>query len=185
MTTLLGSIVFYAILGLALAIMVLYVVPIVLAYGFTGGSTFVPTSRHKIERVLDTITMKPGALMMDLGCGDGRFLVAAEKRYGVKAVGFEVNPTAFLLARLNILLHGGRAKVYLKNLWKAHLGEADYVICYLYPDALRSLKRKFDDELKPGSVVVSCDYPIEEWRQPEVITYETQRKEETIYVYYI
>lgn len=185
MGSLAGSIIFYFILGLALAIMVLYVVPIVCAYGFTGGSTFVPTSKHKIEKVLDSVTMPPGSLMIDLGCGDGRFLVAAERRYGVNAVGYEINVTAFLLARLNILFNRSRAKVYLKNFWKVDLGEADYVICYLYPDSLSSIKRKFDEELRPGCVVVSCDYLIEDWREPEVISYPMKGKEEQIFIYRI
>jgi ribosomal protein L11 methylase PrmA len=185
MASVAGSIIFYTIIGLALAIMVLYVIPIVFAYGFTGGSTFVPTSKHKIEKVLELVTMPPGSLMVDLGCGDGRFLVAAERQYSVDAVGYEINLTAFLLAKLNILFNRSRAKVYLKNFWKINLGEADYVICYLYPDALSSLKRKFDEELKPGCVVVSCDYLIEDWRSPEVISYPMKSKEEQIFIYRI
>ncbi len=152
-------------------------------FGVTGGSTFVPTSRHKIDKVLETVPMRSGARVVDLGCGDGRFLVAAERRYGVQAVGYEVNPTAFALAKLNVLIHGARVKVALKNFWKVDLGEADYVICYLYPDIQSSLKRKFDAELKPGCVVVCCDYPLEGWKPPKVITYETRRKEERIFLY--
>jgi SAM-dependent methyltransferase len=183
MAALLGSMLFYLILALAALIMVFYVLPIVGVYGFTGGSTFVPTSRHKISRVLDEVAMSPGSLMIDLGCGDGRFLVAAERRYDIKAVGYEINVTAFLLAKLYIYFHKSQAQVHLKNFWKVHFGEADYIICYLYPDALSPLRRKFDAELKPGCVVISCDYPIEGWRQPEVISYPVKGKDEQIYIY--
>lgn len=183
MASLLGSVLFYSLLGLAVIIMVFYVVPIVGVYGFTGGSTFVPTSRHKIEKVLDSVSMSPGSFIIDLGCGDGRFLVAAERRYDVRAVGYEINITAYLLARLNLLVRNSRARVYLKNFWKVDFGEADYVICYLYPDALTPLKRKFDAELKPGCVVISCDYPIEGWREPEEVSYPMRGKDEKIYIY--
>lgn len=185
MASTLGSVLFYLIVTAAVLIMVLYVIPVVAAFSFTGGSTFVPTSKEKIETVLDLIAMEPGAVAMDLGCGDGRFLVAAERRYGVEAVGYEINVTAYLLARLNILLNRARARVHLKNFRHVDLGRADYVFCYLFPDALGGLRRKFDAELKPGCVVVSCDYPIEEWYEPEIASYRAINKEEMIYIYRI
>lgn len=183
MASTLGLTLFYLILGAALFILLFYVVPVVGAFGFTGGSTFVPTSKKKIQKVLDLVPMRPGSFMLDLGCGDGRFLVAAEKRYDVRAIGYEINPTAYLLARLNIALNRCRARVYLRNFWNADLSEADYIFCYLYPDALSSLKRKFDSELKPGCVVVSADYQIEEWHHPEMVSYPTKVKEEKIFIY--
>jgi SAM-dependent methyltransferase len=183
MASILGSILFYLAVTAAVLIMVLYVIPVVAAFSLTGGSTFVPTSKGKIETVLDLIPMERGAVVMDLGCGDGRFLLAAERRYGVEAVGYEINVTAYLLARLNILRHRARARVHLKNFRNVDLGRADYVFCYLFPDALGGLKWKFDAELKPGCVVVSCDYPIEEWREPEVASYRANDKEEMIYIY--
>ena len=48
---------------------------------------------------------------------------------------------------------------------------------------LRGLKRKFEEELKAGCVVVSCDYLIEEWREPEIVSYPVNNKEEKIYIY--
>ena len=185
MASALGWFLFYLTLATALIIMVFYVIPVVGVFHFTGGSTLVPTSKKKIEKVLDLIPMGRGDLVVDLGCGDGRFLVAAARRYGVEAVGYEINLTAYLLARLNIFLHRTNGQVYLKNFWKVDLGAAGYVFCYLYPDGLGSLRRKFDAELKPGCVVVSCDYPIEDWRPPEVVSWPTGGKEEKIYIYRI
>ncbi len=183
MASILGSALFYLVVTVALLVMILYVLPVAGAFFFTGGSTFVPTSKQKIEKVLDLVPMAPGALVIDLGCGDGRFLLAAERRYDVEAVGYDINLTAYLLARLNILYHRARARVYLKNFRKVDLGQADYIFCYLFPDVLRGLKRKFDAELKAGCVVVSCDYLIEEWREPEVVSYPVNNKEEKIYIY--
>ena len=66
----------------------------------TGGAVFTTTHFSKIEAILDSVPMEPGLVVYDIGCGDGRFLTSAEKRYGVKAKGFEINPWAFLLSRL-------------------------------------------------------------------------------------
>jgi ribosomal protein L11 methylase PrmA len=183
MITIFTTLFFYLALALAILVTAFYVIPVVSAFYITGGSTFVPTSKEKIEKVLDLVQMEKGSLVVDLGCGDGRFLIAAEKRYGVKAIGYEINITAYLLARLKLILNGSQAKVFWKDFFRADLSSADYIFCYLFPDAFLPLKRKFDKELKPGCTIVSCDYPIEDWHEPEVVSFHAHSKEEKIYIY--
>ena len=54
----------------------------------------------RVAAFADAVPMKPGQLLVDLGCGDGRVLRMASKRYGVKTIGYEVNWMAYLIARL-------------------------------------------------------------------------------------
>jgi len=129
----------------------------------TRGALFVPTHRIRIDAVLDAVPMQPGDLFLDLGCGDGRVLRAVRKRYGVGARGIDVNPLACLAARLRNL---GDRRVWIQrsDFWEHHTGGADVVFCYLFPDVMDRMARKLEEELAPGTRVVSCNFPLPGWR---------------------
>ena len=78
-----------------------YIFCTVLVLPFTRGALFVPTSRVRVRAILDAVPMTENQLLVDLGCGDGRMLREAELRYGVRGIGYELNPFAYLKARLN------------------------------------------------------------------------------------
>jgi cyclopropane fatty-acyl-phospholipid synthase-like methyltransferase len=61
---------------------------------------YVSTSRAKIAAFIDAVPMSADQTLVDLGCGDGRVLIEAQKRYGVHTIGYEINPVAYLKARL-------------------------------------------------------------------------------------
>lgn len=92
-------IVFLILAGTLFILKLLYV----LAFGWTlpvtRGALFVSTASLRIKTFLNAVPMETGELLVDIGCGDGRVLRAAHRRYGVKALGFEVNPLAYLTAR--------------------------------------------------------------------------------------
>ena len=82
--------------GLKLA----YVFCTTLALPATRGALYVSTSGPRISAFMDAVPMKAGQLLVDIGCGDGRVLRQAQKRYGVKALGYELNLLAYLQAKL-------------------------------------------------------------------------------------
>lgn len=122
--------------------------------------------------------------LYDLGCGDGRVLRAAVKRYGVQAVGLEVNPLAFLAARTLTLGCKG-VRVRFENFWKADLSDADVVFCYLFPDLMERVATKLIRELKHGSRVVSCNFPLPGWKPARILRPAPARHGDPIYLYHI
>ena len=148
----------------------------------TRGALYVSTSSARIRAFLDAVPMSPGQVFYDLGCGDGRVLRAARRRYGIRAVGFEVNPMAFLNAGLRCLARPG-VRVFWRDFRTVDLGRADVVFCYLFPDVMPGLEKKLEAELKTGARVVSCNFPLPGWRPEKVLRPSPARHADPIYVY--
>ena len=149
----------------------------------TGGAVFTTTHRSKIKKILEVVHMNPGQVVYDLGCGDGRFLIAAEKTYKVKAVGFEINPWAYLLSRLRVGLYQASVSIHFQDFWAADLSKADVVFCYLFPDVMERLREKLSKELRAGAKVISCNFEIPGWRPEKIITASHPIHSDPIYIY--
>ncbi len=121
------------------------------------GGPWVPSSMDVIYRMLDMAGVGPDDVVYDLGCGDGRILVAAAKRYHAHAVGIEIDPIRYLWCQVLITILGlrKRVQVVFGNLYNKNLSAADIVVCYLMPDALSKLEKKLKTELRPGTRIVS------------------------------
>lgn len=124
-----------------------------LAYGALSAAPWVPMRKRDTLRLLELLKLKPGQVLYDLGCGDGRVLVAAAKHYGVRAVGYEVALVPYLLAQLRRVSSGvpKLIQVRYQSFWQADLSPADAVACFLTPPAMRKLEPKLARELKPGA----------------------------------
>jgi SAM-dependent methyltransferase len=144
------------------AIKMIIAVSIVSVLRITQGAMFHPSAKIRVKTFLDATAMRPDELLIDVGCGDGRVLKEARKRYGVKALGYEVNPMAYVLARLrNIFTRN--VEIRFKNFWKENISSADVVFCYLFPDVMQRLAHKLEQELHPGARVVSCNFRLPGW----------------------
>lgn len=154
----------------------------VLVLPLTRGALFVPTSRVRVRAILDAVPMTENQLLVDLGCGDGRMLKEAELRYGVRGIGYEVNPFAYLKARLNCF---GLQEVTIKmrNFWNVDLGEADVVFCYLFPDVLQDLAQKLVREAKPGALLVSCNFSLPGMTSERILHPSSSLHNDPIYIY--
>jgi SAM-dependent methyltransferase len=176
--------VFLIIAGVLFAAKLLYV----LAFGWTvhvtRGALYVSTSSVRIEAFLEAVPLKPDELLLDLGCGDGRVLRAAHRRYGVRATGFEVNPLAYSIACLLSMRFPG-IKIRWGNFWSRDLRDADVIFCYLFPDVMERLASKLEKELKPGTRVISCNFFLPGWNAEKVLRPDSSRYGDPIYVYRI
>jgi SAM-dependent methyltransferase len=152
------------------------------ALPLTQGALFTSTASVRIKSFLDAVPMNDKELLVDLGCGDGRVLRAARRRYGVKALGFEVNALAFCMARVLSFRTKG-VQVRCKNFWFVHFQDADVVFCYLFPDVMKRLATKLEAELQSGAQVVSCNFPIPGWRTHAVIRPDSDCHGDPIYIY--
>ena len=96
---------------------------------------FVPTPQEVVDKMLELAEVKEGDVVYDLGCGDGRIPVTAAKKYGVKAVGFDVDPQRIKESNENVEKNGVGKLVTIKqeDIFKQDLSKANVVTLYLLP----------------------------------------------------
>lgn len=158
-----------------------YVAAVALSISNTQGALYVSTSRRRIRAVLDELDLKPGRVLMDLGCGDGRLLRAARRRSDIFAVGYEVNPLAYLKAK--IYSAGRGIDIRYGNFWYEAIYAADIIFCYLFPDVMARLAEKLQAEAKPGAVIVSFNFPIPSFAPFKVLRPAGACQNDPIYFY--
>jgi len=126
---------------------------------------FDPTPQSAVERMLALAEIKKGDVVYDLGSGDGRVVIAAAKKFGVKAVGFEIDPGLVKLARENARKAGVAKLVEIRqqDFMTADLAPASVVTLYLSNDGNLALKTKLMHELQPGARVVSYTFDMGDW----------------------
>ena len=115
--------------------------------------------------MLTLAAIKKGDVVYDLGSGDGRVVVAAAKKFGVKAVGFEIDPGLVKLARENARREGVESLVEIRqqDFMTADLAQASVVTLYLSHDGNLALRTKLMNELQPGARVVSYTFDMGDW----------------------
>jgi SAM-dependent methyltransferase len=171
-----------AVAGTMFAVKMVYVLSTALVLPATRGAVYVSTQPERIAAALDAVPMTPDQLLLDLGCGDGRAPRAARRRYGVRAVGYELNPMAWTRARLSSLGDPG-IRIHRRNFFHENLSAADVVFCYLYPDVMADLAAKLRRELRPGARVLSFNFPLPGIPPERVIRPEGTIWNDPIYLY--
>ncbi|MGH7827134.1 MAG: SAM-dependent methyltransferase [Candidatus Binatia bacterium] len=126
---------------------------------------FDPTPREVVERMLALAGVRQGDVVYDLGSGDGRVVITAAKKYGVKAVGFEIDPGLVKLARENARKAGVEDLVEIRqqDFMSADLSPATIVTLYLSQDGNEAVKPLLLNQLKPGARVVSYTFDMGDW----------------------
>jgi len=129
------------------------------------GAGYDPTPIERVHKMLWLARLNENDVLYDLGSGDGRILLAAAKKYGVKAVGIEADPFRFVLSWFFVLLAGQTKRIRVKfgNFFKEKIGDASVVTVFLYTPTNNRLKEKFFKELKPGTRIVSYFWIFHEW----------------------
>jgi len=175
--------IFVILTGSLFVLKMVYIFSVALVLPMTGGALYVSTSRAKISAFINEVPMRADQTLIDLGCGDGRVLRKAQKRYGVRTIGFEINPLACLKAR--ICSFGlNKIKIRREDFWEADLSGADVVFCYLYPDVMKKLAAKLAaGGLKPGTIVVSSNFALPEFIPSRVLRLQNSRHNDPMYVY--
>jgi SAM-dependent methyltransferase len=174
--------IFLILMGTLFALKAAYVLCTAMVLPATRGALYVSTSRVRISAVMDALQMRPGQLLIDIGCGDGRVLRQAWKRYGVKAIGYELNLLAYLKAKV-LCLGFKHIEVTRRDFWTVDLSGADIVFCYLFPDVMQDLSAKLTSELKPGAVVVSCNFDLPGFSPDQVLRPGNSIHNSPIYLY--
>jgi len=118
-----------------------------------------------VRRMLKLAQVKPGEIVYDLGCGDGRIVITAAREFGAYGVGIEIRRDLALKAMRAVEEAGlaDRVKIINANLFDVDISDADVVTLYLTTSANLKVKPKLERELKPGARVVSHEYEIPGW----------------------
>lgn len=122
---------------------------------------FVPTPYPVIRAMIRMAGMQGNETVYDLGAGDGRLLQEIMRTHsGATAIGCEVIPTVWLLGMARRFVRSTPYRLKLKNALKEDVSKADRVFLYLFPSVMADLAKKFDRELRPGTIVISNTFKI-------------------------
>ncbi len=127
---------------------------------------FITTPDDVVERMLRFAGTGPQDFVIDLGSGDGRFVIAAARRFGARGHGIELDPRLVEKSRENARAAGvaDRATFQHGDVLVADISQATVVTVYLLPSLLYRLQVRFLEELKPGTRVVSHAFPLLSWK---------------------
>jgi len=125
----------------------------------------VSTPMKVVERMLSLAGVQSDDVVYDLGSGDGRIVITAARKYGARAVGFEIDPRLVNESRNNVRRAGVQHLVEIRqqDILQADLSGATVVTLYLFPEANRLLRPRLWSQLKPGDRVVSNYFDMDEW----------------------
>ena len=147
---------------------------------------FVPTPPEVVARMLEVAAIGPEDVVYDLGCGDGRMVIAAAKTRGARGVGIELDAALVEQCRAAAKREGvGDLVRFLRmDAAKARLTDATALVLYLLPESLEALAPLFERDLRPGVRLVSHDYRIPGWDgrivHSEVLPAESDRDHRVI-----
>lgn len=127
---------------------------------------YVPTPQEVVDRMLELAQVKAGDVVYDLGSGDGRIVVTAAKKYGVKAIGFEIDPQRIKESHENIKKAGVENLVEIRqqDIRTVDLSLASVLTMYLLPEVNLMIRPNIWKQMKPGSRIVSHDFDMNDWK---------------------
>ena len=127
---------------------------------------FVPTPQEVVEDMLRLADVKKGDVLYDLGSGDGRIAITAAKKYGIRAVGIDIDPDRITEAQDNARKAGVDRQVefLLGDIFTMDFRDATVVTLYLLPELNVKLRPRLLAELKPGTRIVSHQFDMGDWR---------------------
>lgn len=131
---------------------------------------YVPTSPETVAAMLKLAHVQKNDLVIDLGCGDGRIVIAAAKQYGAHGIGVDIDPDRIKEARENARIEGVANLVEFRqgDLFDADIRKATVITLYLLPSVNLKLRPRLWRELQPGTRVVSHTFDMDDWK-PEKI----------------
>lgn len=138
---------------------------------------YVPTSPSVVDAMLKLAGVKSTDVVYDLGCGDGRIVIAAARDFGARGVGIDINPVRIAEARENAQKAGVASRVRFEegDLFQADLREATVVTLYLLTSVNLKLRPKLLAELRPGTRIVSNTFDMGDWKPDQEVNLDGRR----------
>ena len=129
---------------------------------------YVPTPLNVVEAILELGRVGPGDVIYDLGCGDGRIVIAAASRHGIEGVGVDLDPRRIEESRRNAAAAGVEDLVSFReeDIFQTDFRRASVVAIYLMPSVNLELRPRLLEQLRPGSRLISHEWHMGDW-EPE------------------
>jgi precorrin-6B methylase 2/cell division protein FtsL len=147
---------------------------------------FVPTPQDVVDKMLELAQVTKEDLIYDLGCGDGRIVVTAAKKYGCTAIGYDIDPKRIRESLENVRDNGVEDLVTIEqqDIFTLDLSKANVVTLYLLPGLNVKLIPQLE-KLKDGSRIVSHDFAMEGVKPDKVVTLTSKEDEyeHTVYLW--
>ncbi|WP_245248224.1 SAM-dependent methyltransferase [Methanobacterium petrolearium] len=145
------------------------------------GAAYSPSSMKVVRRMLNIAEVGDEDVVYDLGSGDGRIVIEAAQKYHAWGVGVEADPLRVFWSRLKIRNMGlqDHVKIIWGNLFHQNIHHATVIILFLWGKTNENLKEKLQEELEPGTRIVSYVWKFKGWKPVKV------DKKERIYLYII
>jgi predicted RNA methylase len=126
---------------------------------------YVPTPYDVVDAMLKLADVHRGDVLYDLGSGDGRIPVTAAKKFGIHAVGIDIDPLRIADANENARRNKVTQLVEFRqeDMFRTDIHDATVVTLYLLPDLNVKLRSRLLAELKPGSRIVSHQFTMGNW----------------------
>ncbi len=126
---------------------------------------FIPTTETAVKAMLELAEVKRSDIVYDLGCGDGRIVIAAAKSYGARGVGIDIDAALVREAKKNARQAGVEKLVEFReqDLFQSNFREATVVTLFLLPAVNKRLLPQLE-ALKPGTRIVSNTFEIGDWK---------------------
>ena len=146
---------------------------------------YVPTPNDVVAKMLEIAQVKGTDVVYDLGCGDGRIVVTAAKKFGCTATGFDIDPQRIREARENVKKNGVEKLVSIKqqDIFKLDLSPANVVTLYLLPSLNVKLIPQLE-KLKPGSRIVSHDFDMKGVKPEKTIEFTSEEDNVPHHIYF-
>ena len=130
---------------------------------------WVPTPDAVVDRMLRMAQVTPGDYVVDLGSGDGKIVILAAQRFGVRGLGIEYDPDMVELSRC--LAREARVAEMTRfergDIFASDFTQATVVTMYLLPELNRRLRPLLFARMKPGTRIVSHQFTMGDWQPDE------------------
>jgi len=126
---------------------------------------YLATPSEIVERMLELAEVGPDDILYDLGCGDGRFCIAAARRFGAQAVGIDIEPYWIEQSEANACAAGVETltRFRVEDACDCDFGEATVICLYLVHSSMQFMAQEIARKGRPGTRVVSHSFPIDGW----------------------
>jgi ubiquinone/menaquinone biosynthesis C-methylase UbiE len=137
---------------------------------------YVPTEQVVVQKMLEMAKIKKDDIVYDLGCGDGRIVVTAAKKFGCKGVGIDYDPER-VKDSLETMKKAGVTKELVDiregdALQVKDLEKATVIMLYMLPEFMEKLEPQMKKRLKPGTRIVAHDYPFPNMDPDQTVEFE-------------
>jgi len=144
---------------------------------------FIPTPPAMVKAMLELAEVQASDVVYDLGCGDGRIVIAAVTQFGCRGVGIDIDPVRIETARAAAAAQQvtDQLQFYVGDLYETDFRAATVVILYLLPHLNVRLLPQLRQQLQPGARIISRDFDMGDWQPERSLVCTADDEEATLY----